>query len=285
MKKKIFFCSTISLFLIHNLLWAKCEFATSKPIISLSGPITHYFYQLGLHSNTNLKAISVFHGLTKEEFSGEILNGGMFISTKIISKYKDAFFFFDESEELKKALGQINDDQKLQVVTRGKNPFEAYSYIDIILKSYLNKDCLNLSINLAKKINQIEDKIKSSKGLSKPFLFFMGKIQQNNHYPELLMVNDGPALYMIKELNNKSYPAPLAYVRWSEKILHTFIKNEKPYIFALQTEGGPTQQQGVYQLLIEPNTQGYYNLYSRSAFIPGLPQIYFLDQLIEYFTP
>lgn len=268
-------------------IYSLCRFKFNEPIVSLSGPVTHYLYQLGLHSNSKWKAISIYNGLTKDEFSGEILPGGIFIPTQVTQKYKNAYFFYDESIELEKSLQDIPENRKIKISSRDKTPFEVYRALDNEMKKYLHKDCNNQIIHLAKKVDAIEKKMKTAKLLPHPFLFFMGKILPGPKYPEQLLLNDGPGLYLIRDLNQKSYPSPLAYVHWSEKILVEFIKKEKPLIFSLQAENVAQDnrfyQQGVYQTIIEKDPLGHINIYARCGLIPGLPQIYFLEQLIDYF--
>lgn len=281
---------SVLFFFISDMLYAVCEFKTTDPVVSLSGPVTHYLYQLGLHSSPQLKAISIYHGLSKDEFRGEILPGGILLPSKTVEKYKNALFFYDESLELEKSLTAIAPEKKIKIVSKDKTPFEVYVQLDNEIKKHLNKDCNSDIITLSKKINEVEKKIKNSKLLPRPFLFFLGKINGEFGFPETILLNDGFGLYLIRDLKQKSYPSNLAYIPWSQKVLTDFIKTQKPLIFSIQSEqsedstvGSRAYQQGVYQTIIEMDSYGHLNIFSRCALIPGLPQIYFLEQLIDYF--
>lgn len=266
--------------------WA-CEFKAKRPVLSLSGPVTHLFYRLGLFQDSSLKMISVFHGFNKEEFPGEIVGGGLFLSPKFLRSYKDPIVFYDENREQSLMLGKIIKKDLLSIPTLG-DPFQVYEASKKSVFSYL-QNCEDQWKKLDLEVSKIRLELLQSLAFPGPVLFFLGIIEKDRRAPNLLMVRDGLVLFWLKEKKLKTYPSPLRYVTWADKILQK-LEKDKSLIKVGLINVREKSQQLIYELRFKFEDFHYLktiNVYGPSLLIPGLPQIYFMkafkDQMNFFF--
>src|SRR5688572_349469 len=112
----------IFLLLLSARSFAECNFRKDSPVISLSGPSTVIFKELGLLSK--LKGISVFNPISDSEYSGKVYPGGIFLSQSVLGEMKSFVVTFDESRELKKIF-QSQQIKTVEIKTRNMTPTDA----------------------------------------------------------------------------------------------------------------------------------------------------------------
>lgn len=251
-------------------------------IVSLSGAFSHYLYYTNSLDSKQVKAVETFSGLSDFIESGiEKISGGILTSSQQLSSYVDDYIVHDQSIQLEKILRNHPQQLKMEVKSIGLTPIEVVKSMET-----------NLSFLLCKKQSSIlkdfsfttidNGNIKSIK--YDAFLVFVGKIQNKNKLPSLLMVNDGPALYLKKNLNLKTYESKLQYVNWSDRLLKKFMNNqqEKLLVIALE-QTAQLKSSSPYKVKIEkvPHLTNTYNLSSSSLLIPGIGQLFALESIIK----
>jgi len=233
-----------------------------RKIVSLSGPITMLLEELNLLSDKNLLAVSNFHPVTGKMTK---INGGLFIPASVLKKYKDAMIYFDKSNEFKKLLDHHKHKDYSVLDTRDQDPFEAYLGTVVSLRRVLSLCDVELD-KIEKRVLKIKNKLLSLKINS--LIFFLGEIK--SRYPQLVMANDGPVLFLKNIDGFKTYESDLAYAPWSQKMMNNYDKYIKL---------GISESDKKFDLKsIKPKE---YNLYGRGALIPGLTQINFLDEFFS----
>ncbi|MFZ4714062.1 MAG: hypothetical protein ACOYL6_10135 [Bacteriovoracaceae bacterium] len=262
---------SLTFFLFLSLLtikdsFALCSLKDDHPILSLSGPITHILKELNLLKK--VKAISLFHGISKNDFTGDRLGGGIFLSTDYIKKFSKPVLFFDESLEMRKNFKDLNL-MAHEVKTRNMDPFEAYEHSLKILLPYL-KHCENEITSINKWVNEIKIRFEKKSALKKTYLFYLGGIPKVGRKPNLIMV-DNFVLYFKKRKLMATYPTELNYASWSEKVLAELKKG--PYLEVGLINGGSEQ------LEFQSISDGEKNIIQQSLLIPGLAQIKVIEPL------
>ncbi len=239
-----------------------CEL--SEDVISLSGPVTLVLEELDLIRDSHLLAISKFHPVSDKK-DKEILAGGLFLSKKILKKYKNKKIFFDKSRELNQLLEKSYSGRKIEINTSKKNPFEA---VEIVLKAITSslKNCDKELRNLRQNVAKIKREFKLPVDFKKS-VFFLGKI--TSKLPELIFSHDGFIL-SLKELNDfQTYPSELAYTTWSMRIL----KKLKNFNYIGIEEG---QNNSIH---LTKEGLNRYNISMRGVLTPGIRQVYFLKEI------
>jgi hypothetical protein len=265
----------VSLLLIFSAqLKADCGFKENiQKIYSLSGPVTMGLKSLGLLSKGQVKGISVFHPLTKLEFQGSFLPGGIFLSRSSLEQFSGSVLFYDQSQELSRIIKTISAVRGIEIRTRGLTPVEVTELVINQLRPHLS-GCDEALANWHQNTLALEKKLLTLFPLPKNVVFFMGELKLKR-FPETVIVNDG----VVKWLNNKNvihtYPSELAYINWSMKILSTLPKT------TLQVgiiDTGREFKKEVNQLTNDPLKK---NLYYPGALIPGDSQLHAMIYLFE----
>lgn len=238
-----------------------CEFSPKvKSVYSLSGPITLALKDLGLIKSKKLKAVSTFHPVSKKEFSGEFLAGGVFLSHSMIKSFSKSVVFYDESRELTRIFSRYPEVKTIEVKSRTLTPLEVMTSIESELAPYVSGCDLS---ELSKKIKQRQDYLKTIIPKNLTVLFYLGEIK-GNKYPDLLMVNDGIVKWLVGEKLIKTYPSELAYVNWSAKIMQSIP--DSAFKIGLKDSGDSLE----VKMKREGNAV---NLTYPGALIPGTGQI------------
>jgi hypothetical protein len=248
-------------FLFNISISISCDFNSEvKSVYSLSGPVTLILKDLGLVNNKKLKGVSVFHPVSKKEFQGNFLPGGVFLSHETIKSLSGSVLFYDESRELSRIFSRYEGIRAVEIKTRSLTPMEVMKVMEKQLTPFL------VGCDLKKLTNNLKMRLEELKKLARKdstFLFFLGLIQ-NNKYPELVMVQDGIVKWMIQEKLIKTYPSELAYVNWSARILNNLPK--ETYKVGLRDSGSSMET----ELKKDNHT---INLTYPGALIPGSGQV------------
>ncbi len=242
-----------------------------KPTYSLSGPMTMLIEDLGLLNDKNLKGISVFHPVKK--YSGKRLGGGIFLSSKAFKKNPNAVVFYDTSKELKKNLEKIQSIKAIEINTRGSHTLEGQMPIISILGDYL-ENCIEKKLAWIERVDNLQEKIHAKKLKNKKLLFFIEEIKSSKKLPSTLMAQDSFVKYLNHGGKIQTYDSPLAYVAWSSKLL----KNKYKDYLRVGLVNSDSDE-----LIIKKIDNLNYNFYFRGVLIPGIRQLYFLEQLMEKF--
>ena len=239
-----------------------CEL--SEKVVSLSGPVTMVLEELDLLEDKNLLAISKFHpvrGISDEK----ILAGGLFLSRKTLKKYQHSKIIFDKSRELRMLLSKDHKGQLVEVDTRDQDPFEAFNLSLVKLMNSF-KNCHKEVEALNKKVSTINKYHKLKADFFKS-IFYLGEI--GDKFPDIAISNDGFVLFLKNHSEFKTYPSELSYSTWSKKIMKSLVSFNH---FGLMDSKSD-------KLIIKKEGDRKYNLSMRGILIPGIRQIYFLDQL------
>lgn len=215
---KIFLLSFSILFVSTS--WACVFSGPETKVFSLAGPVTMSLKHLDLLKDPKLKGVSVFHPVDKENFKGEFLPGGIFLSQQSIQKFFGSLIFYDESRELSKLFSRYPQIKAIEIKSRNLSPLEVVKLVEKHLSSHVkNCDLKKVEAALKDKLSQLKKMIPEKKDM----LFFLGEIKPPR-LPELLMVNDGVVKWLSDEKLIRTYPSELAYVNWSARILESFSK-------------------------------------------------------------
>ena len=198
-----------------------CDFRKDiKSVYSLSGPISLALKDLGLIQNKSLKGVSIFHPISKKDFKGEFLPGGVFLSHDTIKNFNGSLIFYDESRELSRIFSRYKGIRSVEIKSRSIKPTEVMTQLEAQLAPYLLGCDLAA---LAKKLKERQVYLKSLVPKNLTMLFFLGPIHNEKH-PDLLIVNDGVVKWLVEEKLIQTYPSTLAYVNWSAKIMQELPK-------------------------------------------------------------
>jgi hypothetical protein len=250
-----------------------CGLKGNNEFVILSGPIAHSLKELNLLSNKKIKAITSYANIDKSESGAERLKGGIFLSNKTLSKYKNALFFYDKSFELERVLKNAGLKKRVPFDSIGLTPFEVIQKTKKFLTPYL-KNCSKEFKRWDKKLLSFIKQLENLRPMKKPLLFFLGEIKKKERLPNLLMVQDGPVKALLEANKIISYPSPLAYVTWSQKVIDGMSR--RPLYIGLVSEA---HKSGAV-IRRENNTL---NIYDPIGLIPGWPQASLLNKLLNHF--
>jgi hypothetical protein len=253
----------LSLLLLSFRLEAVCRFTedTSK-VYSLSGPVTLALKELELLSDSRLRGISQFHPISRNEFKGKFLPGGIFLSRELASELDGGLIFFDQSRDLSGMLRSMNL-RAVEIKTRNLLPVEVSSLVANQLAK-VTVGCEKKLQDYIRKSNRIASEILQNIPRNLLAVFFLGPIMRGRP-PEMMMVNDGVVKWLRNEGKLKSYPSPLSYVSWSAKILNSLPKET--------IKIGVVDSGGKLSRKIERMALQEFNLTYPGALIPGLSQL------------
>jgi hypothetical protein len=245
-----------------------CSFRDQKTIFSLSGPVTYLLKELNLLKD--VQAISLFHGLEKKDFAGDLIGGGIFVSPKYLKKFKSVLVFYDESSELKKNL--LNQGaETIEVKTRNLDPFEAlHTSIKALAPKIIH--CDKEISKIEEESQQIQDFFKHQRPLKQTYIFYLGEITANRRKPNLIMV-DNFVLYFKKMNLMKTYPTTLNYAPWAQKVITELKKGSLIEVGTANTKD--------LELILSPIAPREVNLSQKALLIPGLPQVKVLKSIWE----
>jgi hypothetical protein len=240
-------------FFLQLSLWASCELKDpNKKLVSLSGPVTVLFRELGILSK--LEGISVFHPVSSKAFRGVVYPGGIFLSSKALQELKGKVVFFDESRELKKILVSEKKIRQLEMKTRGLLPHEVSQEVVKIVSPFLKnceKDLRGFVALTLKKENAIVASLRAPMEV----IFFVG---------DLVIVQDGMVRFLSEKQMIKTYPSTLAYVSWSAKIMNQLKLYKKIHL----KDSANSLVQG-----FEKNADGGWTATYPGILIPGFSQV------------
>jgi hypothetical protein len=267
-------CSMMKVFSFLFLFFAFEVAATCRlksDVISLSAPVTGVFQEMGLLSDSRLKAISLFHPVKKADFRGERLGGGVFLAQKVLRGFNGKTLFYDESGETTRRLKSAQGLNKIEIKTRGKDPFEVTLLTVKVLEKWV-KDCDREILRLRLWVASEQEELLKLKTFRHPLYFFLGKIK-NGKLPELMMVSDGPILFWKKHNKIKTLDSELAYVRWGEKWRRSSPK-EAVMVGLVEHKVGE-------KFRLEKGEARLWNVYDEGALTPGPAQIHFMHRFAE----
>lgn len=262
------------LFFLVNSLSFSCEINRTTDIISLSGPITHLLRELNLLKKP-VVGISEFNGISEKEFSGTIFKGGMFLSPQALKSLNRPLLFFDESLEQRKTIKKLGLDG-IELITKNQDPFQAYELSKQKLLPYL-KNCQEQLIVLQKKVETIKSNIAKSEKYPGRYFFYLGAIKKDGRRPNLIMIDN----FVLSLLNNqliKTYPSPLNYVPWSEKIIHQYEQNQMEKVFSIGLVTSAKEKTGLELTKVSDHE---FNFSHPALLVPGLAQVNFLEELVR----
>jgi hypothetical protein len=203
---------------------ASCDFNESlKSVYSLSGPVTIALKELELLKSKKLKGLSVFHPITDDEFEGEFLPGGIFLSREYLSKMKESLIFLDESRELSRMLKGVKGITLEEIQTRGLTPLQVTELVVQKMKKYLS-GCDSELLKFQNKSKALAKEILSKLPVKLTAVFYLGQIRPPR-VPDMAIVNDGVVKWLKDSEKLKTYPSTLAYVNWSAKIIQEMPEN------------------------------------------------------------
>lgn len=205
-----------SLLLLSFSAYSTCHFKERK-VYSLSGPATKIIEEMGLLHQ--LKGISVFYPAIKN-FKGEIIPGGIFLSPSKLLEMEDSVVFFDQSQELRKTFARKRM-KAIEVNGRNKSPAEVVTTTRDLLAPYIEGCDFG---PVLEKTEELEKKITVRMKEKMKVIFFLGEVG-NGKLPELVIANDGIALWLKKKSLIDGYPSELAYVNWSGSLLESLKKD------------------------------------------------------------
>ncbi|MFN8369229.1 MAG: hypothetical protein U0T83_01250 [Bacteriovoracaceae bacterium] len=254
--------------------------------ILLSSPLTQLLFDLNLLKDKQLKIISQFAGIEEKYTSAEVVVGGINISPEFLKQFDQMVIFFDESNELQKIFTQFQKQnqmkvkQVIKIITKDKDPFiETRENIKEISPYLVN--CEKELIKIAEFLSKTETELIKLKGqLKSKQIFFLGEIDfKYEKKPPLLMVNDGPVLYLLKNDLIKSYDSPLSYPSWSSKVLKELELSPIVYIGLNGKKGKAADGPRTFEInrLIK-NKRELLNIYNSGLLVPGISQVYFLQE-------
>jgi hypothetical protein len=273
-----------------------CQFKNNRqPIISFSGPITHLLFNLELLSSRNVSMISTFHGLSAREFKGVIQGGGLNIGKKIFQniQIQNPIIFYDDSFEYRQFFNKLKKTLGPKTLTIGINtlgdPFSVWEESLIKLSPFLNEEtCLAIKNKLTERVTGIKNNLGLSKETKiKPLvLFYLGVFKSNQRKPVFIMNNDSFVMTLMSYGKIFSYPSPLKYVSPSEKVISRWQKKHKQISWRIgliqeDFSDDPVTKLYHYTWDVDANKR-IINIKGRDLLIPGLPQIFFLENFLKH---
>lgn len=261
--------SLIFLFSFHTLA-EECKL--KAPLYSLSGPVSTVLRELNLLRDPNLKGISLFNPIPQDEYLGPRFGGGLFLSRREDKIFGKDEVIYDQGRELNRYFKERKSlSQGIQTV--GSTPREVVQFVLDILDSRL-LGC-NKKIELFKLRMKTLEKRKFLK--TRKIIFFLGQIGMNLRYPETVYGQDGFILEMTRTRQIQTYPSPLHYIRWSQKVIQSL---DKDFIFVGISEP-KDQKQKIFQKIDDK----HFNIIFPGALTPGLTQLELIEFIVENFKP
>jgi len=245
--------------------WASetCQFRKNiTQVYSLSGSITMALKSVGLTKDPKLKGVSIFHPLDKNEFKGQFLPGGVYLSRESAKKMEGGLVFFDESRELSKFF-QMMSVRKEEIKTRNLTPLEVNELV-IQKISQITDGCEQKLRALSLTGKQLANEILRSIPPQFSAVFFLGALKKKSA-PEMIMVNDGILKWLMEKKKIKTYPTQLSYLPWSSKMMNEL--SPSTYHIGLKDSGASL----FYDL--EKIEEKRLNLHYPGALIPGISQL------------
>ena len=259
----------IKFFIIFNTFFISyvnaCSIKESQKIGLYSGAMTSLLKELGLAASKNISFHSSYFPIGNK-FSKE-LKGGLFAAKKNFENLSADVIFYDDSSDLRKLFESVGYKNMIAIKTAGLTPFEV-SELTIKYLRPLLIDCEDK----IQSISEMKNKLKLKKLSLEKVLFFIGEIKEEK-LPQLIMVNDGFVKYLKNNEAIKTYDTELAYVTWSERIIKKY--KDEGYLFI-----GLINNENSFK--VQKINDTIYNIYCSGCLLPGLSQISFLQQLIDY---
>ncbi len=244
------------------------------PIVSLSSPVTGVLKELKLLGDPSLKAVSLFHPLALAEYAGARLGGGVFLSERGMRPYRDAVVYFDESAELAARLRRISFQGRVQVRTRGPDPFVIAENALVALSPRL-EGCAPLMAQFRAWMEGERAFLDAAKPFPHPMYFFLGAIRSGKP-PELMMVDDGFVGYWSRRGKIRTLDSASAYVRWGEK-WRRGLKPTEVLMGLVEAPAGASME-------VQPVGKNAFNVSDPGALSPGPGQIRFMRRFVERFA-
>ncbi|MFW5887924.1 MAG: hypothetical protein ACOCUH_03925 [Bacteriovoracia bacterium] len=254
----------------------KCHLNPKFSYVSLSAPMTALLQEFKLFNDPSLKAISSFNNLLSTSFKGEVLGGGIFISQKVMTKYKKAIWLYDDSHQLSRLLKKGEINKTVSIKSRGKDSLQVYKISMAKLSPYLI-NCEAAATKLNQWVSGVISKLKKIPSSSKVWLFYLNALPRNGKKPGILMVNDGWPKLLARFNKIKTYPSSLAYVSWSQRIVNELTSKSVVMHVGLANFNASKGETFKWQNLQESQV----NIYSSLQMLPGLFQIKFIDNMLR----
>jgi len=246
------------------LSYSKCRLKKSHDYLLLSGPLLTLLNELHLEQDPSIKAVTEFSHL--KSFKVPRINGGVFLSKKVLKQYKKPIVFFDKSISLSKTLDHYNVKEKISLNTLSQDPLETIDYLLKMIKPYL-EDCEKNVASFLNDVQKLKTKILNIKSVKK-YLFFLGRLEKNK-LPELIIGNDNIALFF-KRYFSYGLNTKMNYLPISKK----FLKNN-PTIHLIGINSG------IKKILKMSNVR--WNISYPGALTPGYDQLKFIDYFLSNF--
>lgn len=209
---------SLSIFLFSSLVFAECRFKNHvSKVFSFSGVTSVALKEMGLLKNPVVKGISLFNPVALEDFSGKRWPGGIYLSPKSFAEIGGGIVFYDESKDLEKILSPMSSIQGVEIKTRGLEPVRVTEDVLGSLDAFI-EGCDVEKKNFLKKTKNLSARILALIKKQKSVVYYLGEFR-NGHPPEMILVNDGIAKWLLREKKIITYPSPLSYVSWSTKIM------------------------------------------------------------------
>lgn len=265
----------LSFFLcLSGTAFGACGFKSEyRKVYSLAGPMTVVLKELNLLSRTELLGVSIFNPVSKDEFKGKFLPGGIFLAREMMEELKKSLVFFDEGRELSRLFNEVTDIKAVEIKTRGLSPEETVNLVADHLRLYTN-GCESEILSLKEKSKKLSERILTKLGRKLRAIFLLGKIR-NGKLPELVMVNDGIVKWLKEKGKLTTYPSELGYLNWSAKIMNELE------VGTLKV--GVEDSAGTMMKEIKKVSNDTYNFIYPGALVPGLSQqeawLYLIEKL------
>jgi hypothetical protein len=231
-------------------------------LYSLSGPLTVGLKKIGLLSDPRLAGISYFHPIHKNEFKGERIPGGIYLSYQLAKKMRGAKIVFDHSYDLKKMMQKFDLDF-IEFNTLGLTPLEVNEKV-ISLLVELTEFCHVEIDHLRKEAHSISAQLLKSVPENFKAIFFLGSLNKFR-FPEIVINRDGVLKWLVKLNKIQSYPSELAYVPWSSKMINNL--SHSYHFIGIKDSGSDF----LYELKNEENAK--WNFSYPGALVPGITQL------------
>ncbi len=257
-----------SLLLLANFpLWAS-ECKLNGPLFSLSGTSTVILKELNLLADPNLKGISIFNPISKEDYSGSRLGGGLFLSRREDKVFGSADVIFDHGRELNRYFKNRNYPS-ISINSVGKRPHETILMTLQIVEGKIS-GCEKELSTLKNKVSELQ---KSKFKAPRKIIFFLGEITSQKKLPEMVYGQDGFVLELSESGQIKTYPSKLNYIHWSQKILNSL---EEDYVFV-----GLKEPRNQLDKKIQKLDQRHVNIVFPGALTPGYSQLELIKYIVD----
>ena len=168
----------------------------------------------------------------------------------------------------------------IKIITKDRDPFtETRENIKELTPYLIN--CENELRELDQFLLKTEKNLTQIKGpLKAKQIFFLGEIDfKYEKKPPLLMVNDGPVLYLLNKKLIESYATTLSYPSWSLKMLKSMEKSPIIYIGLTGKKAKATDNPRTFVInKLSMDKKQLFNIYNSGLLVPGISQVYFLQE-------